>query len=214
MVSPKYPPKGAPAKRRADGLNGEVYVSSPTKDLVAVRWSADNESGTFLYSAEHFARDWELTVTRASSWKGRAAATALLVIIGICLYGGLRTYESNPASPRPSTAPQQDSPAALADPRALLDKYGAIAASECSRGADEYVRSVANHGFKWENGGIYDEKFNEYLTVYVAPGVTTSISDKLLLQDGSGAFKRVELFCSYDTQKKQVLQYWIAESDE
>jgi hypothetical protein len=214
MVSPKYPPKGAPAKRRADGLIGEVYVSSPTKDLVAVRWSADDESGTFLYSAEHFARDWELTPTSTSNWKGRAAATALLVIFGTCLYGGLRACESNPASPGPSTSPQHDSAAALADPKALLDKYGAIAAAECSRGADEFVRSVARHGFKWEDVGMFDEKFDEYLTVYVAPGVTTSISDKLFLQDGFGSFKREKLFCTYDTQKKQVLQYWIADSDE
>lgn len=214
MSSPKYPPKGAQARRKADGLVGRVYVSSPAKDLVAVRWSAEDDSGTFLFSAEQFAGEWKLTGSIASHWKRRAGAITLLAIFGICFYGGLRACEANQAVPGPSTSPQQDSPAALEDPRALHDKYAAIAASECSRGADEYVRSVARYEFKWEDAGNSGEKFNEFLTVYVAPGVTTSESDKLLLQDGSGAFKRVELFCSYDTQKEKVLRYWIADRYE
>ncbi len=37
MSSRKYPAKGAQAKRKADGLIAQVYVSSPTTDLVAVR---------------------------------------------------------------------------------------------------------------------------------------------------------------------------------
>ena len=122
MTSPKYPPKGAQAKRKADGLTGKVYVSSPKADLVAVRWSAENGSGTFLFTAEQFAIDWELTGTSASNWKGIAGAFALLVIFGICLYGGLRACESPPASPRSSTAQQPDSATARYDPKALHDK--------------------------------------------------------------------------------------------
>jgi hypothetical protein len=88
---------------------------------VAVRWSAENESGTFLFTAEQFAHDWELTGKSASNWKGLAGAIALLVIFGICLYGGLRACESTPASPRSSTTQQRESATALAlkDKKAL-----------------------------------------------------------------------------------------------
>ena len=112
MTSPKYPPKGAQVRRNADGLTGKVYVSSPKADLVAVRWSAENESGTFLFNAEQFAHDWELTGKSASNWKGLAGAIALLVIFGICLYG---------ASTRSSTTQQRKSATALAlkDKKAL-----------------------------------------------------------------------------------------------
>jgi hypothetical protein len=60
MSSRGYPPKGAEAKRKADGLAGTVFVSSPRTDLVAVRWTAEDGTGTLLYSGEQFARDWEL----------------------------------------------------------------------------------------------------------------------------------------------------------
>jgi hypothetical protein len=82
-----------------------VYVSSPKADLVAVRWSVEKESGTFLFTAEQFSREWELTGTGASNWKRLVGKVALLAIFGICLYGGLRACESTPASPHSSTAP-------------------------------------------------------------------------------------------------------------
>ncbi|HEV2484246.1 MAG TPA: hypothetical protein VGT08_01835 [Terracidiphilus sp.] len=212
MTSPKYPPKGVQAKRKADGLIGKVYVSSPKADLVAVRWSAEHGSGTFLFTAEQFASDWELTGTCAPRWKGRAAAIALLVILGICLYGGLRACKSTPASPRFSIAQQLDSVTVLEDPKALHEKYRVMVASECSMGADGYIRSVARYEFKREDVGSADEKFNPYVAAYVAQGVTASTSDKLLLQDGSGAFKSVAMFCTYDTGAEKILRYWIAES--
>ena len=60
VSSRKYPAKGAQAKRKSDGLVGQVYVSSPTKDLVAVRWQKKDETGTLLYDIEQFSREWEL----------------------------------------------------------------------------------------------------------------------------------------------------------
>jgi hypothetical protein len=121
MTSPKYPPKGAQVRRNADGLTGKVYVSSPKADLVAVRWSAEYESGTFLFNAEQFAHDWELTGKSAPNRRGLAGAIALLVIFGICLYGGLRACESTHTSPRSSTTQQRESATALAlkDKKAL-----------------------------------------------------------------------------------------------
>jgi hypothetical protein len=52
------------------------------------------------------------------------------------------------------------------------------------------------------------------VAVTVAPGITTSVSDKLLLEDRTGAFKRVELVCSYNRAENEVLKYWIADSGE
>lgn len=220
MNTPKYPPKGTQAKRKADGLPGRVYVSSPTADLVAVRWSAEDDSGTFLFNAEQFAHEWEWQGAGGPHWKLRAGAIALVVICGIGLYGGLRARRSSlvtsaspadPASqadtPAPSAAPQED-------PKAIRDKYGALAAAACSKGADDYLKSAAKFGFQWDATSRPDEKFNEFETFSVAPGITTSSSDKLLLQDRAGALKRVDLLCSYDTKANKVLRYWIADSAE
>lgn len=218
MNSPKYPPKGVQAKRKADGLPGIVYVSSPKADLVAVRWSAEDETGTFLFNAEQFARDWELAGRNARRWKIRAAGIAIpiAVIFAIAVYGGLRAQKSKstPANPNPPATSQQNSAVAPEDPKSLRDKYGAITASACSRGADDYVKSLSKYGFKWADNGMTGERFSQFMTFYVAPGMTSNVSDKLLLQDRRGAFNPVELMCSYDTNENKVLRYWIAKSPQ
>ena len=84
----------------------------------------------------------------------------------------------------------------------------------CSRGADGYLKSIANDRFRWAYGATPDERFGDQVAVHVAPGITTSVSDKLLLEDSDGVFKRVELVCSYDSENNKVLRYWIAEGDE
>ena len=61
---------------------------------------------------------------------------------------------------------------------------------------------------------VADEKFNGEVAVNVAPGITTSVSDKLLLEDRTGAFRRVELVCSYNIEENEVLKYWVADSGE
>lgn len=208
MSSRKYPAKGAQAKRKADGLMGQVYVSSPTTDLVAVRWQKEDETGTLLYNMERFAREWDLRGTRGAKWKLRAGAIAVVAVCGIGLYAGLKAWESMRAS-RVAAAARQQADAEGKTP----DDEEAQAARTCSRGADEYLRSVAGNGFKWAYGATPDGRFNEQIAVHVAPGITTSVSDKLLLEDSSGVFKRVDLICSYDSNENKVLRYWIAESD-
>ena len=91
---------------------------------------------------------------------------------------------------------------------------GAQAERACSRGADGYLKSIANDRFRWAYGATPDERFGDQVAVHVAPGITTSVSDKLLLEDSDGVFKRVELVCSYDSENNKVLRYWIAEGDE
>jgi hypothetical protein len=208
MSSRGYPPKGAEAKRKADGLAGKVFVSSPRTDLVAVRWTGEDGTGTLLYSGEQFARDWELMGASGAKWRMRAGAIALAAMAGIGLYGGVREWESIAASRSLAATRQPGSTGALPD------NDGAVAAKACSRGADAYVRSIAGQRFIWVGGDTPDERFNEEVAVYVAPGITTSVSDKLLLEDKTGVFKRVELVCSYNSEENEVLKYWVADGGE
>ena len=212
MSSRKYPAKGAQAKHKADGLMGQVYVSSPTTDLVAVRWRKKDETGTLLYDIEQFSREWELIRTsggRASGgkWTVPAGAIAIVALCGIGFYLGLRAWESTRSSRVAAAARQQSG----TDARTASDD-GALAARSCSRGADEYLRTVAGDRFRWLYGAAPDGKFDEQVAVHAEPGITTSVSDKLLIEDSNGVFKRVELACSYDSGENKVLRYWIADA--
>jgi len=205
VSSRKYPAKGALVKRQADGLVGQVYVSSPTTDLIAVRWEKENETGTLLYDIDQFAREWEPARKASAKWKVAAATIAAAAVCGMVLYLGLRAWESHAS--RVAAAARQ--PAA-----STPDDDGALAERACSRGADEYLRSIGGNGFRWAYGATPDERFNNPAAVHIAPGITTSVSDKLLEEDSAGVFKRVELICSYDSNDDKVLRYWIADSDE
>jgi hypothetical protein len=183
-------------------------VSSPTTDLVAIRWKNEDETGTLLYDVEQFTREWE--PARRGSVKLKAAAVAVVVAIcGVGLYAGLRAWEQMRTSRVAAAARQQ----AGMDGNAPDDE-GAQAQRACSRGADEYLRSIGGNGFRWAYGATPDERFNNPAAVHIAPGITTSVSDKLLEENSAGVFKRVELICSYDSSDNKVLRYWIADSDE
>ncbi len=210
MSSRKYPAKGAQAKRKADGLMAQVYVSSSTTDLVAVRWRKKDETGTLLYDIEQFSLEWELMSSSGAKWKVPAGAIAIVALCGIGFYVGLRAWESTRASRVAAAARQQ----AGVDGRTLGDNDGAAAAKSCSMGADEYLRTIAGDGFRWLYGATPDGKFDEEVATHVAPGITTSVSDKLLIEDSKGVFKRVELVCSYDSGDNKVLRYWIADGGE
>ena len=210
MSSRKYPAKGTQAKREADGLVGEVYVSSPTRDLVAVRWRKKDETGTLLYDIEQFSREWELVRTSSAKWKVPAGAMAIVALCGIGFYVELRAWESTRASRVAAAARQQ----AGADGKTPGENDGAAAAKSCSMGADEYLRTVAGDRYRWLYGDTPDGKFNEEAAVHAAQGITTSVSDKLLIEDSNGVFKRVELNCSYDSGENKVLRYWIAGGGE
>jgi len=209
-VSPrKYPAKGAQVKRKEDGLTGQVYVSSPTTDLVAVSWEKEDETGTLLYDIDQFAREWELARTKGAKWKVAAAVIAMVAVCAVGAWVGLRAWEAWRAGGVAAAGRQQ----AAADTR-TPDDDGAQAERACSRGADDYLRSIASDRFRWAYGATPDERFNDQVAVHVAPGITTSVSNKLLLEDPGGVFKRVELVCSYDGENNKVLRYWIAEGGE
>jgi hypothetical protein len=57
--------------------------------------------------------------------------------------------------------------------------------------------------------GFFEFRFDEYLKEVSSPGVLTVISNKVSLQNGFGAYERLELLCDYDTRSKTILKYSI-----
>lgn len=109
----------------------------------------------------------------------------------------------------------QSSPDAenLNDADYLSNHYQSPADSECSHGADEYLRSIAKYDFAWDQTGMFEDKFDRYSTVVKQPGVLTVVSRKAKLQNGFGAFQHIQLFCDYDTQSMKVIDYRVIPAD-
>lgn len=120
------------------------------------------------------------------------------------------TNTSAPAPAAEAAAPVALSSSELSDPSFLDDKYSADAEANCSGRADEYLRSVANYDFAWDDGGWLSERFDRYMPYVVAPGTIVAVSLKAKLQNGFGAFQHVTLYCVYDTQKRAVLEYALS----
>lgn len=93
--------------------------------------------------------------------------------------------------------------------KALDEKYDVSAVMACARGADDYLRSVAKYDFKWDELGWLEVKFDRYLNRLKGPGILTMVSDKLKLQNGFGAYVRVQLLCDFDTEKSKVVGYSV-----
>jgi hypothetical protein len=97
----------------------------------------------------------------------------------------------------------------LNDARALEGEYESTAVVWCDDGADDYLRSVSKYDFKWDEIGFLEHKFDMYLTFVSKPGVLVMTTKKAKLQNGLGAYQRIELDCEYDTQAGKVLGYSV-----
>lgn len=93
--------------------------------------------------------------------------------------------------------------------QALDSKYGIDADAHCATGADNYLKRAAEYEFKWDHVGIFGAKFDRYLPVVPSPGVLTVSTNRVSLENGFGVYKRITLYCDYDTQAKKVLRYWM-----
>jgi hypothetical protein len=147
----------------------------------------------------------------------RAGAIALGAMAGIGIYCAAMEWKSIVTSRAQAATKQQES--AGVDGKNLRGgngrgSEGLLAAQACSNGADAFVRSIAKKGYLWVGAATPDERFNGQIAVYVAPGITTSVSDKLLIKDGAGAYRRAELDCNYNSEEGAVLKYWIADRNE
>jgi len=109
----------------------------------------------------------------------------------------------------PPAPPVTIDKATLIDAKALDEKFGTDAFIQCASEADDYLRGAAKYAFKWDEIGFLEQKFDKYLSHVSAPGVLTMISSKVSLQNGFGAYERIELYCDYDTQAKKTLGYSI-----
>jgi hypothetical protein len=133
----------------------------------------------------------------------KITALVFLALIIVVVLGTLAVAGAF-SSPKPEPVPSSVS---LTDGGALDQRYDIEANRACSDGADDYLRSISRYEFKWEDVGFLGHKFDQYLTTVQLPGVLTMKSDRALRQNGFGAFRRVTIWCNYDTQSGQVLNY-------
>jgi len=204
------PAVGSQARRKADGMLGEVYAADPPHNLLSVRWpTIPGAYGRADLTPDQFARAWELTGVQLPPPHETRAALGLIAFLVLLLFAVVLVRDSRSGytgydTYRPLGA---DNPAILNNAQALHDKYGMIAAMKCAGGADEYIRSVAQHRFHWDDTGMLAPRFDQFSPAVQAPGVLTMISGKASVSDGFGNFHPITVYCNFDTQSREVLSY-------
>jgi hypothetical protein len=205
-----FPAKGAQARRKTDGILGEIYADDPPHNLLSVRWpTIPGAYDSADYTPEQFARVWELTGVQLAPPRpsavaaGIIGAAVLLFLISVLVHGARSHYAGYDAA-KPIAA---DNPATLHSAQLLDRKYGILAADQCAAGADEYIRSVTQHKYAWDDSGAPTDRFDKFNRVVTTPGVLTMISSTAKISDGFGVFHFVQVFCNFDTQSREVLSY-------
>ncbi len=99
------------------------------------------------------------------------------------------------------------------DPKALSDKFGNQADAECSSKADDYLRSIAKHEFKWNGDaqGFLAYKFDKFSLRSLGDGLLTEISSKAELSNGFGAFDSIQFYCVYNVKTDKVVRYSLSD---
>ena len=123
---------------------------------------------------------------------GRAKAGMVLVVFCVLLVAGLTVLTHIPDEPQPSAAV-----AAMEEAKEKL--LVLTTALHCQQGADDYLRSVAGHDFKWAKIGVLHNQFapGNYVTGTTGNTIFPSQAD-VLMQNGNGAYDRMTLYCIYD----------------
>lgn len=129
---------------------------------------------------------------------GRAKAGMVLVVFCVLLVAGLTVLAHLPDEPHPSAAV-----AAMAEAKEQLLLL--TAALHCQQGADDYLRSVAAHDFKWTELGVLHNQFAPGNSVTGTTGniILPSQAD-VLMQNGNGAYDRMTLYCIYDHRTRLI----------
>jgi hypothetical protein len=145
------------------------------------------------------------------SKQSQTATGCLIVIVFFVILSVIGRCSDKNSKPESASAPAAAPPVAtdLNDAKALDEKYGTDALVNCEVGADDYLRAASKFAFKWDEIGFFEHKFDQYRSHASSPGILTMVSDKASLQNGFGAYQRIELACKYDTQAKKVLEYSI-----
>ena len=205
-----FPAKGAQIRRKADGILGEIYANDPPRNLLSVRWpTIPGAYARENYTPEQFSRVWELTGVQLARPRPSGIAAGiigfavLLFLLFVLIHGDWSRYAAYDSYKPLAT----DSAATLHSAQLLDRKYGLLAADLCAAGADEYLRSITQHRYSWDDGGAPSERFDRFSPAVTAPGVLTMISGKARVSNGLGEIHPVEVFCNFDTQSREVVSY-------
>ena len=205
-----FPAKGAQTRRKADGILGEIYADDLPHNLLSVRWpTVPGAYDSADYTPEQFARVWELTGVQLAQPRPSAVAAGiigsliLLFLISVLVHGARSRYAAYDVV-HPVAA---DSLATLHSAQLLDGKYGILAADQCAAGADEYLRSLTQHKYVWDDSGASTDRFDKFNSVVTAPGVLTMISGTAKISNGFGEFHAIQVYCNFDTQSREVLSY-------
>ncbi len=207
-----FPEAGSQIRRRIDGVLGEVEAAQPAADLVSVRWpSVPGAWRREDCTLAEFGRHWELTGAHVAP--PRPAHLALVFIAGAVLaffvavvVHGDRVDNRYQLDDAPVAS--DENPVPLNNAQALYGKYGLTAALRCAAGADEYIRSVTQHRFHWEDeGNGLVPRFSGFSSRLIDTGVLTLSSDKVRVSNGFGVSNPMRVYCNYDTQTGEVISY-------
>jgi hypothetical protein len=204
------PAVGAQARRRADGMLGEVYATDPPHDLLSVRWATvPGAYGHEDCTPDQFARAWELTGIQIEPPRETHVALALIALIVLLVFCSLLVHDARSfyAGYDPFKPITAESPNTLNSATALHEKFGILAATACSDGADDYIRSISEHRFHWNDTDDLAPRFDRFDPTVHAPGVLTLITNKPNISNGFGVFTPITVYCNYDTQSSEVLSY-------
>ena len=85
-----------------------------------------------------------------------------------------------------------------------LQCWGDQHSVEATFGCQDHVESLARYTYEW-NDGFLESKFSHFRWSDRANGVVTYMGDKILFQNGYGAWVPHRYWCDYDALNKQVL---------
>lgn len=94
-------------------------------------------------------------------------------------------------------------------PKDIDEKFGDSAQAACSVGADDYLRSIATHDFKWDDDatGVLGVKFDQFSTASTGQGMLTLVSNRAKLGNAFGGYEPVQIYCLYNAENGQVARY-------
>lgn len=204
------PAVGAQARRKSDGMLGEIYATDPPQNLLSVRWATiPGAYGHQDLTPDQFARAWELTGVQLEPPRETHVALALIALLTLGVLGSVLVHNARSfyrAGYEPFRTVREPANI-LNNARALHEKYGVPAAEACAGGADEFIRSITAHKFHWNDTNMLDPRFNQLNPKVSDPGVLTLITNKPAISNGFGVFTPTTIYCNYDTQNNVVLSY-------
>jgi hypothetical protein len=204
------PVVGAQARRKTDGILGEIYSVDPPSKLLSVRWATvPGTYGHEDYTAEQFARSWELTGIQLQPPRETHVALGLIALIVLLVFCSILVHDARSfyIGYDPFRPNVEQNSSILNDGAALNQKFGPLAATACGAGADDYIRSITEHRFHWNETSALEPRFDKFSPRVASPGILTLITSKPSVSNGFGLFSPITIYCSYDTEDNEVVAY-------